>query len=192
MTKAPMPADPVVALLPCPFCGGKPERFTSAIGVGFENRQVQCRSCGASAFDLKWNTRTPTPASGDVLAEVERLRGVLVRICEEDRYTRKVKATPEGGLRGRGGMIAAYALTGENGSFLTDEAIRLHVARPASPTPDSSAVSGSAEGLREAFLAGWKARGDYGTDRDDYVELIDFALGDYLAARAALTEGRQS
>jgi transcription elongation factor Elf1 len=44
-------------LLPCPFCGGKAERYTASVGVGFENRQVQCRQCGASAFDAKWQVR---------------------------------------------------------------------------------------------------------------------------------------
>ena len=50
-------------LLPCPFCGGEAERYTAAVGVGFENRQVQCRNCGASAFDKKWQVRPSTPSA---------------------------------------------------------------------------------------------------------------------------------
>lgn len=50
----------------CPFCGGEAQRYT--VMRGFENRQVCCKSCGASAFDLKWNQRA-TPANGE---QVER------------------------------------------------------------------------------------------------------------------------
>ena len=64
----------------------------------------------------------------EAVAEVDRLRAVLVRICEEDRHGRMIKANPQGGFRGRGGMIAAFALTGKNGSHLIDEEIRQHVA----------------------------------------------------------------
>lgn len=59
------------------------------------------------------------------LAErVAHLEHALVRIAETDRHTRRVRYNPDGGLRGQAGMIAVFALTGQNGSYLTDAAVR--------------------------------------------------------------------
>lgn len=48
----------------------------------------------------------------------------LARIAEIDWHTRRVKPSPDGGFRGQAGMIAAYALTGKNGSFIGDKETR--------------------------------------------------------------------
>lgn len=57
-------------LLPCPFCGGKAERFSNAV----TDRMVNCQSCGAAAFDKKWQSRAALSAQPPGLAadRVER------------------------------------------------------------------------------------------------------------------------
>lgn len=56
-------------------------------------------------------------------AEIRRLQTALLRIALEDRHGRLIKATVDGAYRGRGGMIAVFALTGLNGSSVLDEDI---------------------------------------------------------------------
>lgn len=79
----PTPADTIApgtpraegVLLPCPFCGHKAERMANV--THGDMSMVQCVSCGASAYDRKWNRRAPTPdaahfvllSPGDVIRE---------------------------------------------------------------------------------------------------------------------------
>lgn len=63
----------------------------------------------------------------------------LARIAEADWHTRNVRPNPNGGIRGKAGMIAAYALTGRNGSYIGDAETRkaadaLIAALPAPPS----------------------------------------------------------
>lgn len=96
------------------------------------------RDLAATAIDTKLGTMFPEwehdqrssiaaelslAASAPFDAELNHLRNALVRISLKDRHTRRVNAKPDGGLRGVGGMIACFALTGINGSYLTDAAI---------------------------------------------------------------------
>jgi hypothetical protein len=50
------------ALEPCPFCGGKAERCQNSL-TGLLT-MAQCRQCGATAFDAKWNRRAALPHAG--------------------------------------------------------------------------------------------------------------------------------
>lgn len=60
-----------VALKPCPFCGGTATRYTAI--ASHPNRQVSCGTCGASAFDIKWNRRTALASGSGDHAELARL-----------------------------------------------------------------------------------------------------------------------
>ena len=60
-----------VALKPCPFCGGTATRYTAI--ASHPNRQVSCGTCGASAFDIKWNRRTAIASGSGDHAELARL-----------------------------------------------------------------------------------------------------------------------
>jgi hypothetical protein len=55
--------------------------------------------------------------------EIVRLRTALYRIALKDRHYRLYKPKADGGFRGVGGMIATFALTGVNGSYIGDAAI---------------------------------------------------------------------
>ena len=54
-------------LLPCPFCGGKPERVYKSTG---QTTHIECTGCKAqfpkstmsNRYDEAWNTRTPEQA----------------------------------------------------------------------------------------------------------------------------------
>jgi hypothetical protein len=51
---------------------------------------------------------------------VVQLEAALIRIAEVDWYTRYPHPKPHGGVRGKAGMIACFALIGESGSFHTN------------------------------------------------------------------------
>ena len=87
-------------LLPCPFCGGKPKRFTLSDPVNFGGDVIECTKCQASTqvqFNFKetieemWNTRTPSPteaalreALGIMLGWADNLSERLLNKSEGD------------------------------------------------------------------------------------------------------------
>jgi hypothetical protein len=166
-----MPADPVVALLPVTqadretaagWIGGSPYDVVKAeaemirIGQLDNHRLVQ-------AFARH---RTPTPASGDVREASLKVGLAIQAAWNEDDL----------GFRN---MLPPIEFSDVELRHLGAAALA------ASPTPDSSAVSGSAEGLREALrkIADLRIAGDFAFM--DGTTVADFA-------RAALTEGQQS
>jgi hypothetical protein len=54
-------------------------------------------------------------------AEIERLRESLLGIALSDRYRRYPKQHEDGGVRGQSGLRAVRALTGQHGSYLSDD-----------------------------------------------------------------------
>jgi len=54
-------------------------------------------------------------------AEIERLRDNLLGIALSDRYRRYPKQHEDGGIRGQSGLRAVRALTGQHGSYLSDD-----------------------------------------------------------------------
>lgn len=58
----------VSELLPCPFCGCEAKRVHNDF-LG-DLSMAECRSCGASIHESKWNTRAPMLAqAGDAVSE---------------------------------------------------------------------------------------------------------------------------
>lgn len=187
MTDAPMPADPVVALLPVTqadreaaagWIGGSPYDVVKAeaemirIGQLDNHRLVQ-------AFARH---RTPTPASGDV-REVNPMADAHVNWVVHQLEAWPTRVDPE---------------KTTNIRYLMEQAARLIRRQPlASPTPDS-AVSGSAEGLREAL--GYDPIDFVAEARGHLVDMPKCIQRDYLRlalekierAAKALTEGQQS
>lgn len=53
---SPPPVSEDEELKPCPFCGGEAERAVNTLLGGMS--MAQCRQCGASAYDRKWNRRS--------------------------------------------------------------------------------------------------------------------------------------
>jgi NMD protein affecting ribosome stability and mRNA decay len=65
-------SDQAPELLPCPFCGGKAYKaFNSMTG---EKTMAVCSSCGATAFDRKWNRRAPVTRLIEEAVQAERER----------------------------------------------------------------------------------------------------------------------
>ena len=52
---------------------------------------------------------------------LEELRDSLLGIALSDRYRRYPKQHEDGGVRGQSGLRAVRALTGQHGSYLTDD-----------------------------------------------------------------------
>ena len=184
-----MPADPVAALLACPHGVGTGKvqqgRGRTSDGNGWLS-VVVCQDCGSRGPELlredaidAWNSRTPTPASGDVAIPAE--------IAAHVRKIGKVEwgQTPAHDADGHGRHVAdSVRMTAANFGQSEDqhmhglwlegtETVLCHtgtspnapkttqalvgawnwlVDQSAFPTPDSSAVSGSAEGLREPHV----------------------------------------
>ncbi len=212
-----MPADPVVALLPvtqadreaaasvADYTWSRTDHTHLRNGMGDRGYLVQAFARHRLAH------RTPAPA-GDVRElqqHFERMQDMMRRYIEPCTY---VASFPTDGTK----HSSEFEEPGPHDSSTNAESKRRRMDRAfisdmiymmdgpeqralglASPTPDSSAVSGSAEGLREALkpfaaLASYMA-GRHGTvigwdhDRVTYDDFRNAA-----AALAALTEGQQS
>lgn len=70
--------------------------------------------------EFKETQRYRSSLFGRMEAERDKLREALIRIAKTDRHRRYPKPHPDGGIRGVGGMIAVFELTGKNGCYLTD------------------------------------------------------------------------
>ncbi len=169
-----MPADPVVALLPCPFCGG--DQATLGWFEGGDVIDAHCGECGCrtSACDTPedaittWNTRTPAPA-GDVRVDEAQVRAIAADIYAEVAIERL------GDLSQRRDQVQTQWFDAVRSALTT------HLT-----TPDSRAVSGSAEVKYLVWSNEHKAW--WGADHRGYTRFIERA-GRYERAEALKIAG---
>jgi hypothetical protein len=74
----------------------------------------------SNVFNAK-NCREAADTLERQAAEIERLRESLLGIALSDRYRRYPKQHEDGGVRGQSGLRAIRALTGQHGSYLSDD-----------------------------------------------------------------------
>lgn len=92
-----------------------------------ENQQIAARKMAADILAALAD-RTPVE-DGGAAARVAELQNTLLYIATTDRHYRTPpKPRPDGGIRGRCGMVAIRALTGQHGSYVTDDEVRAALA----------------------------------------------------------------
>lgn len=177
-----MPADPVVTLLPCPFCGGTDGDLIESFIRATDDLMVwavECERCGAerasdaSANEARqfWNTRTPTPASGDAGS------------------VRLVPVEPTQAMREAATEIDIDTIVSTPARLNWEEADAIYAAMlAAAPTPDAAASEAGEVALEDGEW--FYPEGDHSSDECRFSpdEVIDYALEGESVSRVVAIE----